>query len=74
MHFIGARVEVSGKVGSLAMSMYLPEAYMGETKGLMGVWNGDPDDDFTRPNGTILGTNATDEEIYDWGLLCEFLL
>ncbi|XP_035671814.1 mucin-like protein [Branchiostoma floridae] len=67
----GARVEVYQETGVLAMSMHLTDDYVGQTKGLMGVWNGDPDDDFTRPDGTILSTNATDEEIYDWGLLWE---
>eukprot|EP00058_Branchiostoma_floridae_P022683 XP_002608173.1 hypothetical protein BRAFLDRAFT_90412 [Branchiostoma floridae] len=65
----GARLEVFEKAGIPASIIHLPNDYMGQTKGLMGVWNGDPDDDFTRPNGTILRTNATDEEIYDWGQL-----
>ncbi|XP_078588078.1 mucin-like protein [Branchiostoma floridae x Branchiostoma japonicum] len=67
----GARLEVYEKAGVPATMMHLPGDYMHQTKGLMGVWNGDPDDDFTRPNGTILSTNATDEEIYDFGQLWE---
>ncbi|CAH1257343.1 SUSD2 [Branchiostoma lanceolatum] len=67
----GARVEAFEETGILSLAMHLPEDYMHHTKGLYGVWNGDPDDDFTRPDGTILSTNATDEEIYEWGLLWE---
>ncbi|XP_078669840.1 mucin-like protein [Branchiostoma floridae x Branchiostoma belcheri] len=67
----GGRLEFFETVDSLSMIMHLPSDYMDQTKGLMGVWNGDPDDDFTRPDGTVLSPNATDQEIYDWGLLWE---
>ncbi|XP_066276587.1 mucin-like protein isoform X1 [Branchiostoma lanceolatum] len=67
----GARLEIFEKSGVPSAMVHLPEDYMGQTKGLMGVWNGDVNDDFTRPDGTILSPNATDEEIYAWGQLWE---
>lgn len=49
----------------------LPATYQNNTKGLLGVWNGDPNDDLQRPDGTVLPPNSTLREIHDsFGELC----
>lgn len=51
----------------------LPATYQNNTEGLLGVWNGDPDDDLQRPDGTVLPPNSTLREIHDmFGELCTF--
>ncbi|KAL9979187.1 hypothetical protein ACROYT_G016809 [Oculina patagonica] len=40
------------------------EDYKKSTKGLLGTWNDDPDDDFTLPNGTVLPSSSTMREIH----------
>ena len=42
-----------------------PITYQNNTRGLLGVWNGDPNDDLQRPDGTVLSTNSTLREIHD---------
>lgn len=42
----------------------LPLYYMNNTKGLLGVWNGDPDDDLLRPDGVVIDSNSTMREIH----------
>ena len=49
----------------------LPEVFLNNTKGLLGVWNGDPNDDLTRPDGTVLSPNSTLREIHEsFGEFC----
>ena len=44
------------------------------TRGLLGVINGDTNDDFTLPDSTSIDTNSTEEDIYNnFGLQCESL-
>lgn len=42
----------------------LPLEFTGKTKGLLGNFNGDPSDDFLRPDGTVLPTDASAEDIH----------
>ena len=43
------------------------------TAGLFGVYNGNPDDDFTLPDGTVLDRNSTREYIhYNFGDMCKY--
>ena len=41
-----------------------PDQFRNQTRGLLGNWNGDPSDDFLKPNGDILSINASMEDIY----------
>lgn len=51
----------------------LPLSYLNNTKGLLGVWNGDPNDDLLRPDGTILSSNSSLREIHElFGEFCKF--
>ncbi len=50
----------------------LPAIFQNNTKGLLGVWNGDPNDDLQRPDGTILPPNSTLRELHEsFGDLCK---
>ena len=43
------------------------------TAGLFGVYNGNPDDDLTLPDGTVLDRNSTREYIhYNFGDMCKY--
>jgi hypothetical protein len=47
-------------------------SYENSSLGLAGKWNGNMDDDFTIPDGTILPINMNDSEIfYQFGEACE---
>ncbi|CAH2296000.1 sushi domain-containing 2 [Pelobates cultripes] len=63
----GAGLEVRRRGGSLLISVLLPEVFLNQTEGLLGVMNNDPTDDFTFPNGTILSPDATHEELFQFG-------
>ena len=48
--------------------------YVNRTVGLLGVNNNDANDDFTRPDGTKISINSTQEQIYyQFGKLCRYL-
>ena len=48
--------------------------YKNATKGLMGTWNDDPDDDFTLPDGTVLPSSSTSRALhFGFGVKCEYL-
>ena len=45
--------------------------YKNTTRGLLGTWNDDPDDDFTLPDGTVLPSSSTLREIhFGFGVKC----
>ena len=48
--------------------------YKNKTKGLLGTWNDDPDDDFTLPNGTVLPSSLSLKEIhFKFGVKCKHI-
>ena len=52
----------------------LPASYRNNTRGLLGNWNGNPDDDLLQPDGTILSPNSTLREIHEmFGELCKLM-
>ena len=67
----GATVMISLQMSFLQTTVILSDNYVEETRGLLGVYNGDPSDDFTLPNGTVLSDSLTEAEIYSFGLLCK---
>lgn len=68
----GISVTVKLVSGALSIVLATPRSFKNQTKGLLGTWNGDPEDDFLTPNGTILPSNASSKDIhYDFGLLCK---
>ncbi|XP_072176489.1 uncharacterized protein [Diadema setosum] len=65
--------KVTFQNGILDLTMYGPSEYagLGVGRGLLGLWNGDPSDDFLLRNGTILqpeeGKNLSEAEIFEFG-------
>ena len=48
--------------------------YKNTTKGLLGTWNDNPDDDFTLPDGTVLPSSSRLREIhFEFGVKCEYI-
>lgn len=68
----GATVMTALQMTFLQTTVVLTDSYTGETRGLMGVYNGDADDDFTLPNGTVLDSGLTEAQVYDFGLECKW--
>ncbi|XP_068020042.1 mucin-4 [Melanerpes formicivorus] len=61
-------VSISANFGILSVVCSLPSQYRNSTKGLLGVWDHDPTDDFQMPNGTSIPVNSSEEEIYSYGM------
>ncbi|KAK3731213.1 hypothetical protein QZH41_017746, partial [Actinostola sp. cb2023] len=65
----GMTVKVCEKLLQLSIIAAAPESFKNHTKGLLGTWNGDNEDDFTLPNGTVLpGTSSSKDIHYQFGL------
>ncbi|XP_054241714.1 mucin-4 [Indicator indicator] len=61
-------VSISATSRILSMVCSLLSQYHNSTKGLLGVWDQDPTDDFQMPNGTSIPVNSSEEEIYSYGM------
>ncbi|XP_010571414.1 PREDICTED: mucin-4 [Haliaeetus leucocephalus] len=61
-------ISISAASGILSVVCSLPDRYRNSTKGLLGVWDHDPADDFQMPNGTSIPVNSSEEEIYSYGM------
>ncbi|XP_066182017.1 mucin-4 [Sylvia atricapilla] len=61
-------VSVLATSGMLSVVCSLPDWYRNSTRGLLGVWDHDPADDFQMPNGTSIPVNSSEEEIYSYGM------
>ena len=67
-----ASVMVSTQTSFIRTIIELPESFMDDTRGLLGYFNGRPEDDFRLPNDTTLPHNLTEEQVYyDFGLHCK---
>ena len=70
----GLAVTISVSLMSmLSIVVNVPVEYDSQTQGLMGNFNGNNTDDFTFPNGSMLGDGATDRMIHSFGQACESL-
>lgn len=59
----------------LDITLMLPGTSEYTTRGLLGVSDGDVNNDFTLPNGTVLDINSTEEEIYyGFGQQCKSVM
>ncbi|XP_075691612.1 sushi domain-containing protein 2 isoform X2 [Rhinoderma darwinii] len=63
----GSGVEVRGRGKFLSINVLLPEEFMNQTQGLMGVMNNNPNDDFTLRDGRVFLTNSTSEQLFQFG-------
>lgn len=72
---IGVVIVVQAVNDILSFELSIPEAYYGNTRGLLGVWNGNSEDDFTRPDGTIIPINSSDDIIFHhFGEKCKWYI
>lgn len=69
----GSGVDFCVSKGMMSFVVALDTQYYNKTKGLLGTFNENKDDDFTLPNGTVLSPSITAKQIhYDFGLKCKF--
>lgn len=72
----GAFLQVQEENGFIsALTVSLPNSFINRTRGLMGLFNGDKDDDLTpRNSDTPLPLNLSLEQIHkDFGISCKIL-
>ena len=67
----GASLSVTIENGFLGIAVELSNNFRNKTRGLLGVFNGDVNDDFTVRNGTVLDITE-EKDIYQFGLDCEY--
>ncbi|KAK7446068.1 hypothetical protein BaRGS_00040292, partial [Batillaria attramentaria] len=58
---------IAARAKSLVVSLSVPTAFQNLTLGLLGNFNGNKDDDFILPNGTVLRSDLTEREIFEYG-------
>ena len=68
---VSISVGVSGDIPNIVVS--LPQDFQGQTRGLMGNFNGIDTDDLVFFNGTMLSNDASDREIFEFGQSCKLL-
>ena len=69
----GSGVEFCEAKGMMSFVVTLGNEFLNNTKGLLGTYNNNPDDDFTLPNGNVLDPNSNSSTIhYDFGLKCKY--
>ena len=61
----GVVIVIKASNDILSFQLSVPQTFRDNTKGLLGVWNGNQDDDFLRPDGTTFSVTSTEEEIFD---------
>ena len=72
----GARISTRAENGFLsALAVVLPPSFLGNTKGLLGVYNGNASDDLLPDGGiTPLSNDTSPERIHElFGLTCKWL-
>ena len=58
--------------GMIRVMMAISPKYKNQTKGILGVWNGNVEDDFTARNGRVLPPDASPFEVHeDFGQTCK---
>ena len=68
---VSISVSVNGDLPNIVVS--LPQDLRGQTRGLLGNFNGNDTDDFFFFNGTMLSSDASEREIFDFGQSCKLL-
>ncbi|XP_056421477.1 mucin-4 [Hyla sarda] len=61
-------VEVSAQLGMLTAVTNLPSDFLNNTKGLLGTWNNNQNDDLFFDNGTTIPINSSEEQIFYYGM------
>lgn len=68
----GAGVEVRARGGFLSLTVLLPEKFMNQTRGLLGVMNDNPGDEYTFRNGTTMPLDASPQQLFAFGADCKW--
>ena len=69
----GWTIHVGVGEGMLDMQVSVPKSAFEKTMGLLGVYNGDEEDDLRTPNGTTVPSNSSTRVIhYSFGELCKY--
>ena len=67
-------VNICEKKEMLSFVVSLGEDFKNTTKGLLGTWNDNPEDDFTLPDGTVLPSSSSLREIhFEFGVKCKYI-
>uniref|UniRef100_A0A8C9ETB9 MUC4 protein n=1 Tax=Pavo cristatus TaxID=9049 RepID=A0A8C9ETB9_PAVCR len=64
-------ISISASSGMLSAVCSLLEQYRNGTRGLLGIWNDNPADDFQMPNGTNVPVNSSEEDVFSYGMTCK---
>ncbi len=68
----GAAATIDVFSNQLTIQISVPSSMFNKTRGLAGPVNNDQSDDLTRPDGTHISINSTQEAIYyQFGKLCK---
>ena len=69
----GASISVGNQRDFLRITVEIPASFVNMTRGLLGLFNGNPNDDFHTRTGEILEISAdNDRDVYQqFGLECE---
>lgn len=65
----GVTIRVAENIPNFVLT--LPQSFMGQTRGLLGNYNGNSSDEFVYPNETMLNNDASDSMIHDFGQACK---
>ena len=70
----GASITVDVLTSMLAVTVSTVGAFRDQTRGLLGIFNGDVSDDFTAPDGSKIKIDSSQQEIYEkFGIHCKYL-
>ena len=60
----GVVIIIKASNNILSFQLSVPQTFRNNTRGLLGMWNGNQDDDFLRPDGTTLSIDSEQPEIF----------
>jgi hypothetical protein len=71
---LGYSLNVILETGVLQITVGTPASDVNTTRGLLGVYNGNPDDDLTAPDGSVVDSASSERTIYyEFGEKCKFI-
>ena len=69
---LGISINITLANGMLGIKTIIPGSFKEKTKGLMGNFNGNSNDDYIpRGSNTPLASNSKEEQIFEFGKTCE---
>lgn len=63
----GASLEVSAQVSMISLVTLLPASFKTKTRGLLGTWNQNKNDDFTPRTGPVVPSTSSQETLFAFG-------